>query len=116
MTKDMRINVELGAALLDEVYSNWVGAINTDSLEVSDSDCCVLAQLYGSYYQGNRILNERLSDHEECFDMADFGFDLYTGKDSDWSILQDAWKEQIAQRLGKRYFGNKHHDRFQAVS
>ena len=97
--KDIVSDVEKGAALLDEVYDNWVGEIEIDSLEMSDSDCCVLAQLYGTYSQGERVLSEHLGG---CSRLSDFGFDIDPNveEDSDWDILQSEWEDQIAHRMG----------------
>jgi hypothetical protein len=99
--KDIVSDVEKGAALLDGVYDNWAEVIEIDSLEMDRPDCCVLAQLYGSYFQGIRALDKYL---DECSD-SDFGFDITVDNEgksdwSDWDILQGEWEDQIAYRMG----------------
>lgn len=48
--------VARGMALLDEQNTGWVDDIRVISLDLSNTEDCVLGQLYGNYYVGCRRL------------------------------------------------------------
>lgn len=82
--------VEKGAALLDEQNPGWYKRINLDTLDQCDPSLCILGQLYGAWYTGNRIL----SDFAENNDLDySYGFD---GSNND--TMTKVWTAFITKR------------------
>lgn len=87
--------VELGAELLDYVAPGWWkdGKIDLDSLDLGNSEQCVLGQLFFDYPNGRSILAEYVGLKADEFDSAHFGFTV-TGP-ADFADLTEDWRNQI---------------------
>lgn len=80
----IKVRVIAGMELLKNQYGeSWVNHIDPDKLIMSDTQCCVLGQLYGSYFGMER----EFDIHGE-----DYGFDADLYYDIDYGDLDEAWK------------------------
>ena len=84
-----------GAALLDMKRPGWRAEINLETMLIRKFNLCVLAQLYGSYEEGLRVLG-LLEDFEEVFRH---GFSLPSGMGQPWALLQEEWELLIREGL-----------------
>lgn len=82
-----------GAALLDDTHANWFHEVNPKTLNIRSMSRCVLAQIYGDYAFGYRMLfGNPLT--RRGIEFA-FGFDC---SDANQSALETAWVDEIAWR------------------
>lgn len=72
MSADIQERVARGVALLDATEPGWVHRINTEKLDVSHGEACVLGQLYGNYTLGRHALG---LDHNQA---GEHGFQMRT--------------------------------------
>jgi len=96
--------VERGAAVLDTVLPNWESQIDLETLDMSlGSECgCVLGQLYGDYFEGLRVLEERgyIHDTDERGDFGEaLGFHRSLRGVRTWDALTQHWRTLIRRRL-----------------
>lgn len=97
-----------GVALLDAVEGpDWHLRIDLDELDVSDSDWCVLGQLYGSWSEGLEYLTEQAKRGVGNFSLpsAQFGFTAWdeqaiNGGREEYNRLTDVWHAVITHRRG----------------
>lgn len=82
--------VARGVEILDREEPGWVNHLNTDTLDISSLENCVLGQLYGSYGEGREALGIPLF----CEDV--YGFDGYSS--GDVRSLTHEWLRVIESR------------------
>ena len=91
--------------MLDREHPGWANKINTRALDLGDGCFCILGQLEGSFVGALERRGWPLfADSNACVlglyltpDEA-LGFDI-VGDDEDYTELQDAWLEAIAERI-----------------
>jgi hypothetical protein len=84
-----------GADLLDAENPTWYRITDLDTLDMSDPDFCVLGQVYGDYCDGLLKLNLTAFGAR----VRNYGFDMLSGTpDEDFTLLTQAWREQILLR------------------
>ncbi len=100
---DVLARVQRGLAWLEETHGpGWEDHIDMDALELCDSRCCVLGQLYGAagrkvgWSDGFSYATDRFED----LDVAAFGFDKDEPSE-EWDDLQAAWVHVLTPRVGK---------------
>ncbi len=77
------------ADLLDVYVPDWLGRIDLDRLSMTDSDCCILGQLFEEYAQGQE-------------DLMDLGWDDVEAYHAfDWDASTEEWRRLIIQRRGE---------------
>lgn len=110
MTKSQaRERVARGAAFLDQARPGWAHEIDPGLLDLSDSCYCVLGQLIGDY-EASKVFPLPKGVGE--IDDADIGFHILHYDDlshpflcecaeclSNWTTLQNAWIDAIADRV-----------------
>lgn len=86
-----------GAVVLDEKVPGWDEKINLDTLNIYSINCCILSQLFGSYYPGELGFS--------CYkpkEIEDCGFTYCGGsEDPDAEKMVEitaAWKRLILAR------------------
>lgn len=85
--------VEKGYKLLQQEYGDeWVDHINLEWLSMSNTHCCVLGQVYGSYSSGKSKLG--------ILDGDLHGFD--TGPGEPYSALNQIWQTVVKSVREKR--------------
>ncbi len=97
----MQDRINDGMKLLDREFPGWEKKIDLGTLNVNRFSSCVLAQLYGSYYEGIWTLFPSNTGFFSRDDMAvRYGFypggDWYDHTDEDVTFL---WKESISSHL-----------------
>lgn len=89
-----RDRIARGAALLDEEMPGWAEKISLEILDINDSEMCILAQLYGSFYGGGENLGLFTNDK-----LVENGFFPEKMDDTYYKNLKnEAWAEEIAKR------------------
>lgn len=99
---------ELGAIIMDEHFPGWAAKINVGTLHIYDTRSCILGQVTGSFSRG--IDHLRQSFAEKGFGDLDsrylnapglnaFHTMTWHGRDWDAARLDDAWKQEIRNRL-----------------
>lgn len=85
--------IERGAKLLDRHAPGWLHRVDLARLDMKSCESCMLAQLYGSYGEGQRVLGiARLGVATE------FGFN---GRSSpEFGQLTERWRTYIMIRRG----------------
>lgn len=98
----------IGAAWMDEVCSDWFARIDTEALELADSDLCVWGQtapcLVPDEYEPNLTGFSRVAEHRDLKAgwIEKHGFDAPNGSATEYEMLTIAWREQIRARLAAR--------------
>ncbi len=84
-----------GALFLDEHYHSiaWAGLISLSRLNLGLCRDCILGQLHGEYATGKRVLG--LDGQAAEY----YGFTLWSDNLEEWSVLDQAWKEEIHARV-----------------
>jgi hypothetical protein len=102
---DAQQRVARGAAYLDDVHPEWAHEIDLRTLDLSNCLGCILGQLSGSFEAGVRRYVGTYDD------ARDFGFEralrfdglsvtaIERANAAAYEALQNAWIEQIAQRV-----------------
>jgi hypothetical protein len=98
-THEARLRVARGAALLDQLVPHWAYVIDPELLQLDSCGSCVLGQLYGDYleaYSAIQALPGKGGTH--------YGFDITASelrglRHANYSILTDAWREAISERI-----------------
>lgn len=117
--------IKLGVMFLNDVKPGWAGQIDTDELDLSDPQSCVLGQLYrdeaeevypDAPFSGYTIGGFRLHDwlvkngHYEddeigaAQELAGFerlGIYESTASDDTYDSLQEAWTEVITEAVSR---------------
>ncbi|MEK7583502.1 MAG: hypothetical protein AAB483_03845 [Patescibacteria group bacterium] len=83
--------VQRGAALLDKRVPGWVMRINLETLDIGESQFCVLGQLFKSYSNGFQALGIPGG-------AGIHGFNSIGGKSAEYALLNPAWKCLIKRR------------------
>lgn len=81
-----------GARHMDKEDPGWINLIDESRLNLGDSQACILGQRFGQYYYGRETLHLTQS---ESFNL---GFDAEEGRHEDYSMLTEAWLEEIVRR------------------
>jgi hypothetical protein len=89
---DIVANVERGMQFLDERISNWIDAIDIDSLLLSSCKKCILGQLFNHFYDGVYHLHI-------TFPPSSLGFNIVSGTYAD---LTKVWQEALKKRKEER--------------
>jgi hypothetical protein len=87
--------VKAGAALLDREEPGWEQRINLETLNLEESCCCVLGQLFQGYSTGVARLD---LDLEAEFSLGFYRFDPASDREYSWDSLTRAWKALIRER------------------
>jgi hypothetical protein len=88
-------NVAAGATMLDAKEPNWFLRINIEILNIDSPSRCILGQLYGDYFNAAREMG--IAGKEESL-----GFCIdWDSNELSFDDLEDAWKREIADRLGQ---------------
>lgn len=107
-----RTRARRGAAYLDEADPGWHTRLSPATLELADGARCVLGQLHGGFRDG--LLRARVLDLSSAplasLSPVDLGFqarhDLGGEIEAlDYTYLNRAWREAIAERSGKAEAG-----------
>ena len=95
----LAMRVARGAALLDRHCPGWEQALNLSRLALEKEDCCILAQLFGSYAKGRRAVRLGLPFCLAGRSPARYGFHagICAGERA-WHPLNVAWLEEIKKR------------------
>ena len=96
----LRKRVERGATLLDAEQPGWCKRIDLVTLDMGDTEQCVLGQMYGHYSDGVDALGLGLSEYAGVYtDAAEHGFDhAYFPDDGEHDRLLPLWREAIEAR------------------
>lgn len=101
-----RERVQNGAALLDVRVPGWANLIDVGTLDLGESCACVLGQLEGTFWAGARRLWPLRFAWIRHRAAVAHGFQVADGfmaeEERDYQLLQDAWVEEIANRLAIR--------------
>lgn len=87
----MEKEVRRGIALLNEKQPGWSDRIEREHLRMSNTDDCVLGQLYGDYYDGVDELEISGQEYE-------YGFDLKRYDVGEWEDLRNTWLTLMPKR------------------
>lgn len=98
VSERLKMTASAGAELLDEQYPGWFWKVDTGTLMMETTKCCVLGQLYGDYHAGIFELElERTSDHTKYgFRLDDTVMPQEYHKT--WLALDEAWESEINKR------------------
>lgn len=104
----LRPEVEAGIDLLDREYPQWHFAINLESLDLKDSESCVLGQLYGLYSTGLGELSieegalfgfDSGLEYDETAHGPDFGRGWLDALNTDMDEIEAQWRQVIEDRI-----------------
>ena len=88
--------VKQGAKFLDKVYPDWDTKIDTEKLDIANSNRCVFGQLYGHFSTGMVMLDHDLCRGQELgVHASPFQVGRYQRLTKDWVRLID--KRQLAR-------------------
>ena len=102
--REIRNAVRRGVAVLNKTRPSWVTKINTQRLDLSRCDLCVLGQLYSTpgdedgYERGLELLNGAVQENPG---MYGFSVDELSGEDY-WDVLDEIWRDEIAKQRAAR--------------
>jgi len=92
--------IESGVAFLNENFSDWLGKINLEELNMTDGKCCILGQVR----PGEDICGFHSIKHEYNLswnETEEMGFGVsYEDEEKDvlaWGILQQEWENKIKE-------------------
>ena len=99
----LRKRVERGATLLDAEQPGWCKRIDLVTLDMGDTEQCVLGQMYGHYSDGVDALGLGLREYAGVYTKAStHGFDhdhAFPGEtDDQYPRLLPLWREAIEAR------------------
>ncbi len=89
-----------GACFFDRLCPGWHAKIDTEKLDINNTDDCIVGQLFGDYKTAVKQLSitesrsVRLGIYLLCHDTT-------KTEKQQWNNLTLAWKREIAQRLAK---------------
>jgi hypothetical protein len=100
--------VTRGFIQLSKKKPTWYRKVNFKTMDMLDSEACLLYQVYGHYVEG---LGKVLKGTSEEFDPADFGFDIPDTFDNSYQdvqvkearLLKKEWKRQYKEKYGEYY-------------
>lgn len=95
--EEARSRVAKGAAHLDRVRPGWFHRIDVGTLTMWDPCGCVVGQICGNF---NAHLRQLLPN-QDCVEFGlnlPWAWDSYSEPTPEWTVLQDAWIEAIADR------------------
>lgn len=90
-------NIKLGCELLDQTMPDWYAHISLDNLHMSCGHSCILGQLYGDYFEGERILG--INGARYGFETMMNSSDTSREEAAKWGHLTRKWKKEIRARL-----------------
>lgn len=102
----LRSRVEKGATLLDRVAPpQWRDRIDPYALNIMNSRCCVLGQVFGHYNTGRDLLMSKVPVEEgvDPFDnwpTASESHGFLCLREHDLEVLHNEWRLQIARTGG----------------
>lgn len=81
---------------MDEKTPGWERKIELEFLDMGDSNCCVIGQVYDDYEYGEALDYLGLDSWGTSEDEARYGFDQ--DHVSRYSALKHLWLKEIAKR------------------
>lgn len=96
-TTEVEERVMRGARLLDEKVPGWEEKVNLKFLDMGDSFCCVLGQVYDDCSYGEALDSLGLISWRTSLDTGWHGFDQDLV--ARYDVLQHFWVEEITKRL-----------------
>ena len=100
--QDYKAAASAGAKFLDEKHPNWFKQIDTNKLNMTLTNDCILGQLYGDYFEGAKQLALDVWPHVVGFNVQYDGTFSVRDFPKHYKLSTDAWKEEISQRLAKQ--------------
>lgn len=85
-----------GASLLDRLEPKWFTLVDTDRLDIDDTNTCILGQVYGDYYDGLRAIAVEMPEALSWGGPWPYDHGFMAG---DIDELQNAWCDEITRRL-----------------
>jgi hypothetical protein len=100
--------VTRGFIQLSKKKPTWYRKVNFKTMDMLDSEACLLYQVYGQYCEG---LDKVLKGAPEELNAADFGFDIPLTFDNTYRevqvkegrLLKKEWKRQYKEKYGEYY-------------
>lgn len=86
---ELKRKVKSGAALLDSHFGNPTWRKKCEGMDIASPEDCILGRLFGSYYNGGRVLEIRGSDYG-------FDFRYQMGTKENYAALQKLWEDEFA--------------------
>jgi hypothetical protein len=106
ITEEDRLAVKKGAYWLDQVYPEWLEAINLDYLNLQSEAHCVIGQVVSGpvIHPGYALMVEWLREVWPLDDidiwMHEHGFNLTPDRFERWEQLTQAWADYIEEHRG----------------
>lgn len=92
--------VELGANLMDEKSdTRWFEGINTETLDMSQAESCILGQHFEGYSAGVFELGLTLNNAWEYGFNLPYYVDISDTREYAWALLEIAWIDAISKRI-----------------
>lgn len=92
MSTLLRERARRGAAWLDSTMPGWHRRISTETLDIEDTNTCIIGQLFGDY-------NDWSKDHHRNDFSVRHGLHIRHEGAKNWRKQTAAWIEQVNNRL-----------------
>ena len=103
--RSVQSRVNRGVVYLDRKFPDWETYVELENLDMGDSDSCVIAQIFGEYWQGierlfwlRRRLHKLFGYVFYTIRPAYYGFHAFSFDDLEYARLTTAWKTVITMR------------------